>query len=200
MKIGLTGSIASGKTTVSNYLLSKGIPVIDADKISKDLCEIGNQGYIKIKEQFDNKLFNKDNSLNRKAMAEYIFSKPSEKSKLENILHPLIREKMLEEYESYKNNGNRIVFFDIPLLFETSMQSMFDKTWVVHTDIENQVERLYKRSKYSPDLSRKIIQNQMSSEEKMKLADIIIENNSSLEFLYKKIDKLLIEMEQLCII
>lgn len=183
MKIAITGTIGSGKTTVSNYIRSKGYYVFDADKVNSKLLEKGNLGYVEVKKQF-NEVFDND-ELNRSKLASIVFNNEDLKKKLESIMHPLILKEMLKESKKHS-----IFFAEIPLLFESNWDIYFDYTFLVVCDFNIAIDRLILRD-LSKEESIKRIDSQYDEEVKKKRATEIIYNNSNLNDLYKEVDKLL---------
>ena len=133
-RIGLTGGIASGKTTITNYIRKhKNIPIIDADHLSKELIKPNTYGYKKILEYFGNNIIddknNSEKEINRKLLRKIIFKNSENKVWIEKLLHPLIKEKMIEECSKYKNN--QIILMVIPLLFEAKFEDICTEIWLV---------------------------------------------------------------------
>lgn len=185
MIIGLTGGIASGKSTVSKYLAEKGYKIYDADKIAKDISEKKS-----VQEEiiltFGNKILDKNKNVDRKKLKEIVFENKNELKKLNDIIHP----KVIEFYKELKEkNTDEIIIFDVPLLFESGIDKFCDKILVVISDYEIQLNRIVERDKIDRDLASKIIKSQISNEKRIKRADIVIENNSSLEDLYEKVER-----------
>ena len=193
--IGITGGIATGKSTVSNILLKRGYPLIDADKVARGVVEIGKPAYFKIIQEFGQGILNEDKSLNRKMLGKIIFSDEEARKKLNNITHPYIFEYIKEKLELL-SKGNPVVFLDIPLLFEEYYSLIqhginFDEIWLVYADKEIQVDRLMKRDNISKDEAVKKIQSQMDMEEKKKMATRIIDNSGDIKSLEEQIDIIL---------
>ena len=179
-RIGLTGGIASGKSTITNYIRDhKKIPIIDADNLSKELIKPNTYGYKKILAYFGNQIIdNKNNSkksINRKLLKNIIFNNAKSKEWIEKLLHPLIKEKMIEECIQYKNN--QTILLVIPLLFEAKFEDICTEIWLVKCRKELQKERLIKRDKISEKEAYEIINLQLSFEEKRKLSDVILDNS-----------------------
>lgn len=190
MIIGLTGGIASGKSTVTSYLKEKGFPIVDADLVSRDVVKPGTLGLKKIVDRFTKKVLNSDSSLNRKVLRAIIFNDEEARLDLNSILHPIIHDEIIRQIEEYKKHYD-VIIFDAPLLLENQLQDMVDQVWVVSTDSETQIERLMKRDGINKDEANAIIKRQMPIEEKVKLADVVIYNNSDLISLYKQIENAL---------
>ena len=179
-RIGLTGGIASGKTTITNYIRKhKNIPILDADNLSRELIKPNTYGYKKILDYFGNKIIdNKSNSereINRKLLRNIIFKHSESKEWIEKLLHPLIKEKMIEECSQYKNNQTIVLV--IPLLFEAKFEDICTEIWLVKCTKEIQKKRLIKRDKISEKEAHDSINLQLSFEEKRKFADIILDNS-----------------------
>lgn len=186
--IGLTGSIATGKSQVSNYLSDKGIKVVDADLIARDLVDIP---IVKdeIKKAFGENIYVNEN-LDRKKLAEIVFNNDKKRDILNDIMHPHIYKIILDEIK----NSKEIVFVDIPLLFENEKVNekfglKFDEIWLVYVDRETQIERLMKRDGISRDYAEKKINSQISVEEKRKKADVIIDNRFTVEETFMQVEE-----------
>ena len=186
--IGLTGSIATGKSQVSNYLRDKGIKVVDADLIARDLVNIP---LVKdeIKKAFGENIYVNEN-LDRKKLAEIVFNNDKKRNILNDIMHPHIYKIILDEIR----NSKEIVFVDIPLLFENEKVNekfglSFDEIWFVYVDREKQIERLMKRDGISRDYAEKKINAQISVEEKRKKSDVIIDNSGTLEETFIQVEE-----------
>jgi len=187
--IGLTGGIASGKTTVSEYLASKGIPIVDADLVSRQVVEPGTRGLSEIVEAFGQDML-LDGRLNRKELRHLIFSDDDMRLKLNAILHPIIHDEILKQLDVYKGQHPLIVF-DAPLLIENKLMSMVDELWVVSVDESIQIDRVMKRDQVSREQASSIIEKQMSLEEKLKFADVVLDNSKDIAYLYRQIEKYL---------
>lgn len=185
MILGLTGGIASGKSTVSNIFKKYGIYIADADKIAK---ELGNREDVidEIGEKISKIVIDKNGIVDRAKLKEIVFSDKSKLEILNKIYHPKIR----EEFKKIKLNSskNDIIIFDVPLLFETGMYTLCDKNILVYVNEDIQIERLIARDGITKELAKKIIDSQMSLDEKKSKSDILIENNDSLEELEKKVE------------
>ena len=193
-RIGLTGGIASGKTTITNYIRKhKNIPILDADNLSRDLIKPNTYGYKKILDYFGNKIIdNKNDSekgINRKLLRNIIFKNSESKEWIEKLLHPLIKEKMIEELTQYKNNETIVLV--IPLLFEAKFEDICTEIWLVKCPKELQKNRLIKRDKISEKEAYESINLQLSFEEKRKFSDIILDNSDDQNKWIKTIRELL---------
>lgn len=179
--IGLTGGIASGKSTVSNLLIEKRIPVIDADLEARAAVNIGETAYHEIVSYFGEDILQEDRTLDRAKLGEIIFNNKEKRLKLNSIVHPAVRKRMLEKKEEAINNGASLVVMDIPLLFESELTYMVDKVLLVYVDEDTQLERLMARNQLSEEEARARILSQMPLKDKIKLADVIIDNNGPIE-------------------
>ena len=186
--IGLTGSISTGKTQVSNYLRDRGEKVIDADLIAREVVDL-EPVKEKIKEAFGNDIY-KDDELDRKALGEIVFRDKEKRQVLNEIEHPEIYRIILEDI---KNSKGR-VFVDIPLLFESQHLNErygldFDEVWLVYVNRETQVKRLIKRDRISKGYALEKINSQMSVEDKKIMSDVIIDNSGSLEKTFRQVEE-----------
>ncbi|WP_026560844.1 dephospho-CoA kinase [Metabacillus halosaccharovorans] len=179
--IGLTGGIASGKSTVSNMVKKLGITVVDADEISRDVVEIGKPAYNQIVDVFGADILQQDHTLDREKLGALIFSNQKRREQLNKIVHPEVRKEMLRQVEKEKKQGSRAVVLDIPLLFESKLTYMVDKTLLVYVDEQTQLERLMQRNGYAKAEAKLRIQSQLPLKDKRKLADEIIDNNGTIE-------------------
>lgn len=191
--IGITGGIATGKSTAVAWLYENGFQIVDADKISKALTKKGEKGYTKIVEVFGKEYLYKNGALNRKKLGELIFEDKGKREELNQILHPMIRKELLKKIEKLMEN-QQVVFVDIPLLFEAREYLkkdgiVFDEVWLIYTDLDNQIDRLIKRDSTNRMSAISRIRAQMDIEKKRKLADVIIYNNGSIAELYEQLNK-----------
>lgn len=189
MLVGITGSIACGKTFVTDYLKSKGFDLVDADVLAHEVLNKGEKGYFKVIEHFKETILDSEKNIDRKKLAEIIFSDSKEKKVLENIIHPEVIEK-INEFMSQVDK-KQIAFVSIPLLFEIHFERYLDKTIVIYSKIDAQIERLMKRDNIDYNYAMKKINAQLSQEEKMKQADYIIDNSFTKEETIKNIDKVI---------
>lgn len=193
MILGLTGGIATGKSTVAEFFKSKGIPVICADEIAKDIMEekeILNQ----ISKFFGKGIFI-DGKLDREKFREIVFKDTASVQTLNNITHPPIIEKIKKEIK--KKMQYPVLVVDIPLLFEGEYGFLVEKTLLISCKKELQIERVEKRDSVSKENALNIIKNQMAIEKKEKMADFFIENNESLKELYEKLEEFLEKIKTL---
>lgn len=181
MIIGLTGGIASGKSTVSNMIIEHGLPVVDADLMAHLVVEPGEAAYDQIVTHFGRDILNDNNCINRTTLGEIIFNNKDERYVLNSIVHPEVRKKMREEMNRYLREGYQHVVLDIPLLFESRLTDWADRTLVVYVDPAVQLERLMSRNKLTKEEAMSRIASQMPLEEKKERADALINNNGTLE-------------------
>lgn len=189
--IGLTGSIASGKSTVSAMFHEYHIPVVDADKISRDVVCPGEKAYQQIVETFGEKILLKDNTIDRKKLGAIIFPDKEKRTQLNEIVHPAVRETMLKQREEYVAGGATCVVLDIPLLFESKLTHFIDKTLVVYVNKETQLKRLMTRDNSTEAEANSRINSQISLDEKAKMADAVIDNNGTREQTKEQLDDFL---------
>lgn len=172
--IGLTGGIASGKSTVAHLLERHGIAVFDADQVARDIVKPGEECLSKIAEHFGDHVINDDNTLNRHALKEIIFNAPDERIWLENLTHPLIRQQL---ERSAKDSEADISCLMIPLLHTKESYPNISKIIVVDVSEETQLKRLLKRDNINEAQAAQILKAQISREERLKLADYVIQND-----------------------
>ncbi len=188
IRIGITGSIATGKSTVTNYILKKGYLVLDSDKIVRELLTRDTTCINEIAKIFP--VVNQ-NVIDRKRLGQIIFHDQQAKENLEQIIHP----RVIEELEkSTKICHDDIIFYDIPLLYESKLEYLCDIIVVVYVDEKTQLQRLVQRDNIEEVFARTIIANQMNIEEKKKRADFVLHNTTSQEDLYQQIDLMLGEI------
>ena len=189
--IAITGSIATGKSLVSNYLIEKGLPLVDTDQLSRQVVEVGSEGLKQLVEAFGSKILQADGSLDRKAFANIIFNDEKSRQRTDQILHPLIADLARLYLKQYQEAGHPIAFVDIPLYYEGQADIKVDTVWLVYTNESLQKERLMKRNNIGPAEAENLINNQWSIEKKAKLADVIINNSNTKQDTYKQVDALL---------
>lgn len=195
MIIGITGSIGTGKSTVSNYLISKGYSVVDADKISKGAYNIGSNGYKAILEVFGVEILNSNGEVDRKKIKKIVFDNSNMLQRLNMAIHPIIINEIEKEIEILLESQN-VVFLDAPLLIETELHKKVNKIIVVICDKNEQINRIIKRDKITADMAISIINSQMSIDEKLKFADYVVYNNSTIENLYSQVDEIILEIKK----
>ena len=176
MLIGLTGGIGSGKSLAGNFFKSKNIDVIDADDLAHNALDIGGEGYKKFLDIFGETFLDENSEIDRKALRKYIFQNPEMKNKLEEIVHPIVQNGIL----NFINNSNSIYrIIIVPLIAETNSSSFYDRVLAIDCKKEIQIERASKRDNSSEEQILKIIQSQASSEDRNKIANDVVENNDT---------------------
>lgn len=181
MIIGLTGSIATGKSTVSRMLKEKGYPIVDADEISRLVVEPGSPVLTSIAEAFGTDVLLSDGSLNREKLGSLIFNDKDKREKLNGIIHPAVRAEMIRQKEEWLEKGANTIIMDIPLLFESKLHSYVDKIIVVSAAPAIQRERLMARNGYSAEEADARINSQLPIAVKENGADAVIDNNGTLK-------------------
>ncbi len=184
--IGITGSMGSGKSQVASYL-SKQYPVLDCDQVNAKLLRKGELGYFHLT-QFPWIELDAKGEIDKKKMAQTIFHEDAKKEKVENILHPLI---LTEMKRWISKQESKLIFVEVPLLFESHMEEYFDSIWCIVVSNEIALERLYTYRNFTYEQAKDRISKQMSVKEKMQRSTIIIENNDSLKDLENEIQKAL---------
>ena len=193
--IGLTGGIASGKSTVTSYLKEKGYPVSDADRVVHDLQAPGGELYRALVEHFGRDILLDTGDLNRPALAQRIFSSQKEIAWSNQVQGEMIR-KALERERDRLAASEEIFFMDIPLLIEQDYQDWFDQVWLVYVTEDTQLQRLMERNALTELQARDRLAAQMSLDEKKALVNLVIDNNSKREHLYQQIDRGLEQIER----
>ncbi|WP_421616954.1 dephospho-CoA kinase [Brevibacillus sp. TJ4] len=194
MIIGLTGGIATGKSTVTGMLRERGIPVIDADQIAREVVEPGKPAYAAIVQHFGREVLQPDETLDRKRLGEIVFSDESQRQKLNAIVHPEVRRVMLEEAKAAEQNGAPIVFMDIPLLFESKLQYMVEKIAVVYAPPDMQLARMMERDELEEEQAVKRLRAQFPIDQKKQEADFLIDNSRTREETEKQVEDMLAKL------
>ena len=186
-KIGLTGGISTGKTTVSNYLVNTyHLPILDADIYAHEAVQIGSPILDKIAQRYGTEILLPDGTLNRQKLGEIIFPNNEERIWLEQQIHPYVRERFAEAMNQLPSNSTVVLV--IPLLFEAKLTNLVTEIWVVFVNEQQQIERLMQRNNLTLEQAKARINSQMPLAEKCQKADIILDNSGSLEYLYQQID------------
>lgn len=188
--IGITGGIASGKSTVTNFLRQKGFQVVDADALVHQLQKSGGRLYQILVEHFGEKVLLENGELNRPLLASLIFSKPEEQEWSKEIQGQIIREELGFVRDKLAQTED-LFFMDIPLLFEQEYASWFDETWLVYVSRDTQLDRLMKRDYLTIEDAQARLASQWSLEEKKRLASHILDNNGSREQMLSQVTSLL---------
>ena len=178
--VGLTGGIASGKSTFAAALRDLGAPVIDADLLARDAVRAGSAALAAIVREFGPGALGPDGTLDRKAMADRVFADPSARARLEAIVHPAVRQAMAAETARLAAAGHSLAFYDVPLLFERGLDREVDCVVVVHVPPEVQVARLRARDGLGQPEAEARLAAQMPIDEKARRADVVVENGGDL--------------------
>jgi dephospho-CoA kinase len=178
LRIGLTGGIASGKSTVAELFADLGVAVIDTDLIAREVVQPGQPALIEIRNFFGDSVFNDDGTLNRSVLRQQIFSNDAARAQLEAILHPLIQEETIQRINAA--SGSYVVIV-VPLLADSPLREHIDRVLVVDCDEVTQIERLLARDTETEDQARRILAAQASREQRLAIADDLIHNNSTIE-------------------
>ncbi|OZM57942.1 dephospho-CoA kinase [Lottiidibacillus patelloidae] len=190
--IGITGGIASGKSTVTGMLRNRGYAIIDADIVAREVVEPGEEAYNLIVNHFGRKIIGENSFLDRQLLGEIIFNDQKEREVLNSIVHPAVRLRMNDKKDMYISEGRNTVIFDIPLLFESKLQYLVEKTILVYVNAETQLQRLMKRNEFSEQEAVARIRSQMPLDDKRPLADIIINNNGTVGETEEQLEKIII--------
>jgi len=187
LKIGLTGGIGSGKSTVCRLFQALGVAIVDADIIARQLVEPGSQALTLLIDAFGLSILDTDGTLDRAKLRDLIFSDPEKKQRLENIMHPLIYARMASEVQSLRD---RYCILAIPLLLETQKTQIVDRVLVVDCSLEAQLERVVNRDKLSHEQVLAIIASQIPRQQRLALADDVIDNSTSSTQLAEQVKRL----------
>lgn len=188
--IGLTGGIASGKSTVSGLLKKQGLPVIDADRIARQIFKPGTPTCKKVIESFGKEIISKNASIDRAKLATIVFNNPAKKHLLESLTHPEIFRQILKKTKELRKKHKRIIV-DAALLFESGLDQQMDQIILVKVSPEIQIRRLMQRDHLSEEEAQKRIRSQMPAEEKEKLAHFVIDNSGTREETFRQLEKII---------
>lgn len=189
LTVGLTGGIASGKSTVSRLLRERGAPIVDADQIVHQLQAPGSALLCEIAQAFGQELIRQDGSLDRPRLGSIIFADPAKRQQLEGIVHPPVRAEIWAQVERHRQNGAPAVILDIPLLIEGGWQERLDRLWLVWVDAETQLDRLMARDSLDRERALARINAQMALDQKRPFADLVIDNTGSLQATEAQVDR-----------
>ncbi len=190
--IGLTGGIASGKSTVSELLSVFGFKVVDADKAAREAVKKGSKGLAQVREVFGDEAIDENGEMNRRYMGDLVFNHPEKRLELNAIIHPIVREIMEEEKQEYLKQGYNVIM-DIPLLFENELENTVDEVWVVYTSESIQMDRLMQRNNLSLEDAKARVYSQISIDKKSRMADHVIDNLGDKLELKQNLERLLEE-------
>ena len=196
--VGLTGGVATGKSSVSRMLKEEGAYIIDADQIAKELVEPHSPAWNEIQSIFGQEILSRDGLIDRKKLAAIVFSSPEKRKLLGRILHPRIKKEMARRVKAIgQKDPQAIVVIDAPLLVETGYHKEMEKVILVLSTEMQQIERLRNRNGMDPEDARKIICSQMPLEEKREVADFVIENQGSLKGARRRVKEIFQELRRL---
>ena len=187
MIIGLTGGIGSGKSAVATLFKDIGVDLIDADDLARDSLNINSEGYKLFIEEFGDKYLDENKNINRELIRKLIFNDSDAKSKLENIIHPIVRSG-IETFIKNKNSHYCIIV--VPLIFETNSSKIYDRVLVIDCDVDVQISRTSKRDNQTKSDIENIINKQATREQRLSIADDVIVNNGSLDLLRNEVLKI----------
>ncbi|HCY1412675.1 TPA: dephospho-CoA kinase [Staphylococcus aureus] len=190
--IGLTGGIASGKSTVSELLSVFGFKVVDADKAAREAVKKGSKGLAQVREVFGDEAIDENGEMNRRYMGGLVFNHPEKRLELNAIIHPIVRDIMEEEKQEYLKQGYNVIM-DIPLLFENELENTVDEVWVVYTSESIQMDRLMQRNNLSLEDAKARVYSQISIDKKSRMADHVIDNLGDKLELKQNLERLLVE-------
>lgn len=190
--IGLTGGIASGKSTVSELLSVFGFKVVDADKAAREAVKKGSKGLAQVREVFGDEAIDENGEMNRRYMGDLVFNHPEKRLELNAIIHPIVRDIMEEEKQEYLKQGYNVIM-DIPLLFENELKNTVDEVWVVYTSESIQMDRLMQRNNLSLEDAKARVYSQISIDKKSRMADHVIDNLGDKLELKQNLERLLVE-------
>lgn len=177
--VGLTGGIATGKSTIARLFESRDYPVIDADQISHDITRLGEAGYLQILSQFGPDILMENQQLDRKKLGSFVFTDERKRMQLENILHPLIQKKVTQLRQERENDGERYCFYDVPLLFEKKLQKQFDFIVTAWCPPEQQLVRLQERNRLTVEEAKARIAAQYPMADKVGGSNFCIDNSGT---------------------
>ena len=187
MIIGLTGGIGSGKSAAAALFKDIGVDLIDADDLARDSLSINSEGYKLFIEEFEDKYLDENKNINRELIRKLIFNDSNAKSKLESIIHPIVRSGI----ETFiKNKKSDYCIIVVPLIFETNSSKIYDRVLVIDCDVDVQISRTIKRDDQTKSETKKIINKQATREQRLSIADEVIVNNGSLDLLRMEVLKI----------
>ena len=190
MIIGLTGGIASGKSTVSAKLKELGAAVIDADILAREVVSKGEIAYNRIVQCFGEGILLPSGQINRKRLGGIVFSDKEKLALLNSITHPEIINKVKDRIRELKAAGSKVIVVDAAILIEMGLHKYVDSVWVVTVDRETQIKRLIERDRFDYKESENRVNSQFTNEVRRKYADVIIDNNKSIEEVGKRLEEL----------
>ena len=188
--IGLTGGIGSGKSTVSQYLAELGGVIIDADKIGHEAYQPNTETWRELIKMFGDRILTADNTIDRKKLGDLVFRNPEELARLNSIIHPQITKMVKKRIADYRRKDVKVIILDAPVLFEADAKSLVDEVWVVVSKEANVIKRAMGRTGLPEEQIRARIRSQMSNEERIKRAQVVIHNDGTVAELREKVKEL----------
>ncbi|WP_010238403.1 dephospho-CoA kinase [Clostridium arbusti] len=195
LKVGLTGGIGTGKSTVSRMFKERSIPVIDADVISREVLNLYPELLEEIKNEFGSEFFDEYGRLLRRKLGDYVFTSEIKRKRLEEIIMPYIKKDIFKHIKLYEDLKESICILDAPILIETGINDDMDLNVLVWVDKDTQIKRVMDRDKMSRDQVMNRIRAQMPLEEKKKYVDIVIDTSINVEYTEKQVEKLLTSLD-----
>lgn len=193
--IGLTGGIASGKSTASAYLRTLGAQIVDADEISRATTRKGGEGYAAVLARFGEEILRPDGEIDRRRLGAIVFSDEDARRALNALLHPIVIAACEREIEKCRAQGLPVCVLDVPLLFETGMERLCDETWLLYVPRQEQIRRIEERDGLDAQAAAARIDSQMPLEEKMRRADRCIDASGTIEETQGKVRQLWEELQ-----
>jgi len=197
LKVGITGGIGSGKSTVTNMIREKGLPIIDADIVAREILIINPEVLVQIKAEFGTEFFDVQGNLKRKEFGNYIFKSDNLRKKLENIMMPFIINEINHILKVYEEDNCKLCFLDAPTLIENNLHTSMDVNILVWVASDVQIQRIMLRDHLDLEGVMDRIRAQMPIDEKKKYADFIIDNGESVENTKLQLDLIITELERL---
>lgn len=179
--IGLTGGIACGKSTASAYLKELGACIVDTDGISRATTKKGGKGYYAVLEHFGRDLLLENGEIDRRKLGGIVFTDETKRQELNALIHPIVIEESKEQMQAARDAGYKVCILDVPLLFESGMETLCDETWLVYVPREEQIRRINERDGLEEKAAAARIDSQMPLEEKMRRADRAIDTSGTIE-------------------
>ncbi len=196
MILGITGGIASGKSTVARMFSELGAPLVSADQLARDVVAPGSVVLGRLVERFGRRILLPDGSLDRKVLGELVFADPEARAELNGITHPAIADLAVRRLQELAQGPAELVVYEAPLLFEAGAESRVDAVLVVVVDEKQQLERLQQRDGLDPEAARARVAAQMPQAEKVRRADYVIDNSSTLDHLSQQVRKLFSRLQE----
>ncbi|REH77333.1 dephospho-CoA kinase [Staphylococcus felis] len=190
--IGLTGGIATGKSTVAELLQIHGFKIVDADVASRKAVEKGSEGLEKVRALFGKEAITAEGEMNRAFIGQEVFYDDEKREKLNQIIHPIVNQLMKKERDDYLEKGYNVIM-DIPLLFENGLEDTVDEVWLVYASEPIQIDRLMARNNMSIEDAKARVYSQISIDKKSRMADVVIDNLGSKLELKQNLEKVLVE-------